>query len=231
MSVPANWLCLYNTLRPLSPRPRPARPRRKLASFCTFVPSGVASSRPWALAMAFRAGRGQLGSFCALDPAGNWVRFARFPLAPRPWGVVPFGSAGNWLRFAHFALRGPGRPAKLGSFCTIGRGKLASFCPFAPSGVARQGLRAGIGFVFPGPFRHPIHHNVFPAKDLSFVPIGRKLASFCTIWFGDVGLGRVAGPCPFLPAGRRLGSFCTFVPRGQIGFVSHESSPPRHGEH
>jgi hypothetical protein len=49
----------------------------KLASFRTIAP------RPWGLVPP--------------GPAGNWVRFAHWPLVPRPSGPGP---GGNWVRFA-----------------------------------------------------------------------------------------------------------------------------------
>ncbi len=87
-------------------------------------------------------------------PAGNWLCFARLtrrrPCLPVRGKLALFRTIGiglecwndgilewwgtsaarNWVRFAHFALRGPGRLAKLGSFCAFGLwGPEAEVCP------------------------------------------------------------------------------------------------------
>jgi hypothetical protein len=102
---------------------------------------------------------GKLGLFRTHAPDGNWVRFAH--LTPP-----------NWVCFAHFALRGPGRPVKLGSFRTIGpprpaagSGKLGLFCTIDPAprlpGSPKLALFCAIALVAcrGGPVRHGIAAN------------------------------------------------------------------------
>ncbi len=65
----------------------------------------------------------KLGSFCTIG-----IRLERWNDGILEWWGT--SAARNWVRFAHFALRGPGRLAKLGSFCAFGLwGPEAEVCP------------------------------------------------------------------------------------------------------
>ncbi len=94
-------------------------------------------------------------------------------------------------------------------------GKLGLFVQHPTALVPQTSTHAApprIGFVLLGSLVRPIRLNSFPVKELYLVSVGRKLASFCTLWSSGTGLGRVAGPCPFLPAGRKLGLFGALDP-------------------
>jgi hypothetical protein len=103
-------------------------PRRELASFRTFVPSRVASSRPETSAMAFPARLRQIGFVCTVGPAGGIGRLAgcwllaymgklalfrrrpvyvQFAIILFPVDAcTPFRSGANWLCFARLSPAG-----------------------------------------------------------------------------------------------------------------------------
>ena len=125
--------------------------------------------------------------------------------------------------------------SRFADFC---RGRLV--CTTSPlAATCRPPVRAEIGFVLPGLFGWPIHHNSFSIKHLPFLALCRKLALFRTSGpAGPASVGKIGFVLHLSPAGdlalprpgqigsfrtfdhAKLGSFCTFDPTRSGSFCT-----------
>jgi hypothetical protein len=124
-----NWVCLYNTPRPASPRPHPPRHRHELALFRIIVSSWVGRPRPTLPRgeIGFVARSGASRRCRAIGPAGPSVAGGKLGLFRTIRNRrIGFVSRSGALR----RCRTIGSPCDRG--CPYHVAKLGLFCAFAP---------------------------------------------------------------------------------------------------